>query len=241
MGFAGSYRRGGGGSRSDRRTARRATRHEPDFSTNSLDNRRSPMFYSRGFWDGSAAALPRRAERARRANQEVTRMKKYIAECVGTFTLVLFGCGAAVIAGAQVGVLGIAFAFGFALIAMAYGIGPVSGCHINPAVSLGAFAAGRLSASDLVGYIVGAGHRRHRRRGGALRHRHRGAGRLRRRGLGAGAERLGARATWANTGSARRSSSSSSPPSCSWSRSWDRPRTERPRRSPACRSGSRWW
>jgi len=81
-------------------------------------------------------------------------MKKYLAECIGTFTLVLFGCGAAVIAGGSVGVLGIAFAFGFALIAMAYGIGPISGCHINPAVSLGVFTAGRMSAQDLVGYIV---------------------------------------------------------------------------------------
>jgi aquaporin Z len=51
--------------------------------------------------------------------------------------------------------LGIAFAFGFALIAMAYGIGPISGCHINPAVSLGVFTAGRMNAGDLVGYIVG--------------------------------------------------------------------------------------
>jgi aquaporin Z len=81
-------------------------------------------------------------------------MKKYFAECIGTFTLVLFGCGAAVIAGGSVGVLGIAFAFGFALIAMAYGIGPISGCHINPAVSLGVFTAGRMNAQDLVGYIV---------------------------------------------------------------------------------------
>jgi aquaporin Z len=82
-------------------------------------------------------------------------MKKYLAECIGTFTLVLFGCGAAVIAGSSVGILGIAFAFGFALIAMAYGIGPISGCHINPAVSLGVFTAGRMSGQDLLGYIVG--------------------------------------------------------------------------------------
>ena len=75
-------------------------------------------------------------------------MKKMIAEFIGTFTLVLFGCGAAVIAGADgttgIGLAGISFAFGFALIGMAYGIGPVSGCHINPAVSLGAVAAGRM-------------------------------------------------------------------------------------------------
>ncbi len=82
-------------------------------------------------------------------------MKKYFAEFVGTFTLVLFGCGTAVVSGKAVGHLGIAFAFGFALLGMAYGIGPVSGCHINPAVSLGVFAAGRMSAKDLAGYVVG--------------------------------------------------------------------------------------
>ena len=81
-------------------------------------------------------------------------MKKYLAEFIGTFTLVLFGCGTAVVAGEKVGFLGIAFAFGFALIAMAYGIGPISGCHINPAVSLGVFTAGRMSAGDLIGYII---------------------------------------------------------------------------------------
>lgn len=81
-------------------------------------------------------------------------MKKYMAEFIGTFTLVLFGCGTAVVAGKEVGHIGIAFAFGFALVAMAYGIGPVSGCHINPAVSLGVFTAGRMSGKDLAGYIV---------------------------------------------------------------------------------------
>ncbi|MBW2078276.1 MAG: aquaporin [Deltaproteobacteria bacterium] len=81
-------------------------------------------------------------------------MKKYVSEFIGTFTLVLFGCGTAVVAGDQVGTLGIAFAFGFALIAMAYGIGPISGCHINPAVSLGAFVVGRMNARDLIAYII---------------------------------------------------------------------------------------
>jgi aquaporin Z len=81
-------------------------------------------------------------------------MKKYIAEFIGTFTLVLFGCGTAVVSGSEVGHLGIAFAFGFALIAMAYGIGPISGCHINPAVSLSVFTAGRMKVEDLVGYII---------------------------------------------------------------------------------------
>jgi aquaporin Z len=81
-------------------------------------------------------------------------MKKYLAELIGTMTLVFFGCGAAVVAGPQVGVLGIAIAFGLALIMMAYAIGPVSGCHINPAVSLGFFTAGRMTTKDLIGYIV---------------------------------------------------------------------------------------
>ena len=81
-------------------------------------------------------------------------MKKCIAEFIGTFTLVLIGCGTAVVAGEKVGYLGIAFAFGFALVAMAYGIGPISGCHINPAVSIGVFTAGRMSAAELVGYII---------------------------------------------------------------------------------------
>jgi aquaporin Z len=81
-------------------------------------------------------------------------MKKYVAEFIGTFTLVLFGCGTAVVSGQAVGHLGIAFAFGFAQLAMCYGIGAVSGAHINPAVSLGVFAAGRMSGKDLGGYIV---------------------------------------------------------------------------------------
>ncbi|MGD0729756.1 MAG: aquaporin [Terracidiphilus sp.] len=82
-------------------------------------------------------------------------MKKYVAELVGTFTLVFFGVGTAVVAGANVGIVGIAFAFGLGLIAAAYGIGPISGCHINPAVSLGVWVAGRLKTADLFGYWIG--------------------------------------------------------------------------------------
>ncbi len=82
-------------------------------------------------------------------------MRKYFAELVGTFILVLFGCGTAVVAGDKVGILGIAFAFGLALIGAAYGIGPISGCHINPAVSLGVLVAGRMSIKDMFGYWVG--------------------------------------------------------------------------------------
>lgn len=82
-------------------------------------------------------------------------MKSTIAEFIGTFTLVLFGCGAAVIAGADIGLAGISFAFGLALIGMAYGIGPVSGCHINPAVTLGFVASGRMSMEKAIPHIVG--------------------------------------------------------------------------------------
>ena len=86
-------------------------------------------------------------------------MKKPIAEFIGTFTLVLFGCGAAVIGGLATGptsinVLGIAFAFGLSIVAMAYGIGQISGCHVNPAVSFGVWMAGRMSASDFVAYVI---------------------------------------------------------------------------------------
>jgi aquaporin Z len=92
--------------------------------------------------------------------------KKLAAEFIGTFTLVLFGCGAVVLAGfGVVGQLGIAFAFGLAIVAMAYGIGGVSGCHINPAVSFGFWSAGRMQTIEMFGYwvaqclgaIVGAG------------------------------------------------------------------------------------
>lgn len=86
-------------------------------------------------------------------------MKKPVAEFVGTFALVFFGCGAAVIAGMGTGptaidVLGIAFAFGLAIVAMAYGIGPVSGCHVNPAVSFGVLVAGRMTMSDFISYVI---------------------------------------------------------------------------------------
>ncbi|MEZ5953268.1 MAG: aquaporin Z [Hyphomonas sp.] len=79
-------------------------------------------------------------------------MKVFIAEFIGTLTLVLFGCGSAVLAGGDVGQLGISFAFGLSIVAMAYGIGPISGCHINPAVSFGAFVAGRMTPKDMLTY-----------------------------------------------------------------------------------------
>jgi len=86
-------------------------------------------------------------------------MKKGVAEFVGTFTLVFFGCGAAVIAGMGTGptsidVLGIAFVFGLAIVAMAYGIGSISGCHVNPAVSFGVLVAGRMQKDEFVQYVI---------------------------------------------------------------------------------------
>jgi aquaporin Z len=88
-------------------------------------------------------------------------MKKYLAELIGTMALVLFGCGAAVIAGGNVeggpaglGLLGISLAFGFAVVAMAYTIGGISGCHINPAITIAMLVAGKISTKDAAGYIV---------------------------------------------------------------------------------------
>jgi aquaporin Z len=92
-------------------------------------------------------------------------MKKYLAEMIGTMVLVLIGCGSAVIAGGTIGFLGISFAFGFAVLAMAYSIGGISGCHINPAVTVGVLVAGKITAKDaglyivfqIIGAIIGAG------------------------------------------------------------------------------------
>ena len=85
-------------------------------------------------------------------------MKKYAAEFVGTFWLVLGGCGSAVLAASVpdvgIGWLGVALAFGLTVLTMAYAIGHISGCHLNPAVSLGLWAGGRFPAAQLVPYIV---------------------------------------------------------------------------------------
>jgi aquaporin Z len=87
-------------------------------------------------------------------------MKKYFAELIGTLCLVLFGCGAAVISGGNaaglsgLGLLGISFAFGLAVVAMAYTIGGISGCHINPAITIAMLVAGKISSKDAVGYII---------------------------------------------------------------------------------------
>ena len=92
-------------------------------------------------------------------------IRKYIAEFIGTAVLVIFGCGSAVVANALLDAQGvvvplsfstllISFAFGLVIVAMAYSVGNVSGCHINPAVSLGMLVAGKMSVTDFIGYVI---------------------------------------------------------------------------------------
>jgi aquaporin Z len=81
-------------------------------------------------------------------------VKKYWAELIGTFALVLIGCGSAVIAGNYIGFLGISFAFGLTVLAMVYSIGNISGCHINPAISISMLVAGRLGWKDTFFYVI---------------------------------------------------------------------------------------
>ena len=80
-------------------------------------------------------------------------MKKYIAECLGTFTLVLFGCGIAVVS--QGNLVATALAFGLAIVASAYVIGNISGCHVNPAVSLAMLLSKKITLKEFVGYVIG--------------------------------------------------------------------------------------
>lgn len=86
-------------------------------------------------------------------------MKKYLAEMIGTMVLVLMGCGSAVFAGAHqpfdaVGTLGVAFAFGLSVVVMAYTIGKISGCHVNPAITLGMLISKRISGKDAAMYMI---------------------------------------------------------------------------------------
>ena len=90
--------------------------------------------------------------------RQVSPMKKYGAEFVGTFWLVLGGCGSAVLAAAfpevGIGLVGVSLAFGLTVLTMAYAIGHISGCHLNPAVSIGLWAGGRFEAKELLPYII---------------------------------------------------------------------------------------
>lgn len=92
---------------------------------------------------------------------EISLSKKFVAELIGTFALVLFGCGAAVVAGGDtiaglhgLGLLGISFAFGLSVVVMAYAIGGISGCHINPAITISMLVAGKIKLVDAVAYII---------------------------------------------------------------------------------------
>lgn len=84
--------------------------------------------------------------------------KKYIAEFIGTFVLVLFACGTAAVVGCSAengtGYLLTALAFGLVIVAMAYSIGNISGCHINPAVSIAMLVNGKMSGKDFIGYLI---------------------------------------------------------------------------------------
>lgn len=81
-------------------------------------------------------------------------MKKYVCEFIGTAVLVLFGCGSAAIAGGVLGTLGIALAFGLSVVAMSYVIGNISGCHVNPAVSLAMLINKKMDAKDFICYVI---------------------------------------------------------------------------------------
>lgn len=85
---------------------------------------------------------------------EANNMKKYAAELIGTFALVLIGCGSAVISRQYIFFLGVSFAFGLTVLAMVYTIGNISGCHINPAITIAMLVAGRIKPKDAAGYIV---------------------------------------------------------------------------------------
>lgn len=81
-------------------------------------------------------------------------MKKYFAESVGTMFLVLLACGSAVLAGPSIGGLGIGLCFGLVLVCLCYCIGNISGCHVNPAVSLAVYLSGRMSGKDCIYYVI---------------------------------------------------------------------------------------
>src|SRR5690349_1037955 len=90
----------------------------------------------------------------KRRHHMTTNLRRYLAEGIGTFVLVFAGCGSAVLAGDKIGNVGVALAFGLSLLAMVYAIGPVSGCHLNPAVTLGMWLAAKLQSRHVAGYVI---------------------------------------------------------------------------------------
>jgi aquaporin Z len=85
---------------------------------------------------------------------EIKPFTKYLAELIGTMILVLIGCGSVVIGDGSVGFLGVAFGFGVSVLVMVYTFGPISGCHINPAITISFFAIGKISAKDTIFYVI---------------------------------------------------------------------------------------
>jgi len=85
---------------------------------------------------------------------ETKPLTKYVAELIGTFVLVFIGTASVIFEGHAIGFLGIGFAFGLSVLIMVYAIGPISGCHINPAITIAMLVAGKISAKDTIGYII---------------------------------------------------------------------------------------